>query len=633
MGIVYEAIQVSLNRRVALKVLPFASALDPHQLRRFQIEAQAAAQLHHTSIVPVFSVGCERGVHFYAMQYIEGRTLAALIQERRDAARAINSPLPPSADRENIRSVARLGIQAAEALDHAHCQGIIHRDVKPANLLVDVRGNLWITDFGLARFVNEAGLTITGDLVGTLRYMSPEQALARRLVLDHRTDIYSLGATLYELLTLRPVVEGRDRQEVLRQIAQQEPSPPRRIDPTIPRDLETILLKALAREPEGRYATARDLADDLRRFLEHRPIAARRPSSAERAVKWALRHRTAVAAAIIVLAVGIIGLGAIAGVQARANGRLRAAVTTVNGALDEARAAQAGTRAALAQSEAITTFLVEALRSPDPTLDGHDVKVVDVLDRAGQRLESSFGGTQASKASLLHALGETYYGLGLYDRATQLHAKALAVRQAVLGADHPDTLTTRDHLGNDHWCAGRYFEAVTWHEETLERREAVLGPEHPDTLTSRHNLGVAYRNAGRTNEAIAILEKTVRSSERIRGADHPETLRTVNTLASAYKDAGRLADSIALYASNLERRAGRWGRTTSTRSNPGTISASPTAMPAGSIRRSRCSRPPWNVAWPCSAPSIPTPSSATSIWASPTGAPAATPRRSRRKSR
>ena len=204
MGIVYEAIQVSLNRRVALKVLPFASALDPHQLRRFQIEAQAAAQLHHTSIVPVFSVGCERGVHFYAMQYIEGRTLAALIQGRRDAARAINSPLPPSADRENIRSVARLGIQAAEALDHAHCQGIIHRDVKPANLLVDVRGNLWITDFGLARFVNEAGLTITGDLVGTLRYMSPEQALARRLVLDHRTDIYSLGAMLYELLTLRP---------------------------------------------------------------------------------------------------------------------------------------------------------------------------------------------------------------------------------------------------------------------------------------------------------------------------------------------------------------------------------------------------------------------------------------------
>src|SRR5262249_3121204 len=155
----------------------------------------------------VFSVGCERGVHFYAMQYIEGRTLAALIQERRKASRPDGGPARPSVDREYIRSVVRLGVQAAEALDHAHRQRIIHRDIKPANLLVDARGGLWITDFGLARFVNEAGMTVTGDLVGTLRYMSPEQALAKRLVLDHRTDIYSLGATLYELLTLRPMVD------------------------------------------------------------------------------------------------------------------------------------------------------------------------------------------------------------------------------------------------------------------------------------------------------------------------------------------------------------------------------------------------------------------------------------------
>ncbi len=153
MGMVYEAIQLSLNRRVALKVLPFAAALDPHQLRRFQTEAQAAAQLHHTSIVPVFSVGCERGVHFYAMQFIEGRTVAALIQERRDVSQPANGPTRPTTDREYIRSVARLGIQAAEALDHAHRQGIIHRDIKPGNLLVDLHGNLWITDFGLARFL------------------------------------------------------------------------------------------------------------------------------------------------------------------------------------------------------------------------------------------------------------------------------------------------------------------------------------------------------------------------------------------------------------------------------------------------------------------------------------------------
>ena len=225
MGVVYDAMQRSLNRRVALKVLPFAAAMDPTQLRRFQTEALAAAQLHHTHIVPVYSVGCERGVHYYAMQFIDGQTLAQAIAERKrmddpsppparraavhstapvrrgspnPAERAdvrspiaLDSPTLPSAtcsatpspssrSREFFRTAAMLGIQAAEALDHAHKVGIVHRDIKPANLLLDAQGNLWITDFGLARLQDDAGLTITGDLLGTLRYMSPEQALAKR---------------------------------------------------------------------------------------------------------------------------------------------------------------------------------------------------------------------------------------------------------------------------------------------------------------------------------------------------------------------------------------------------------------------------------------------------------------------
>ena len=188
------------------------------------------------------------------------------------------TPSPSSRTREYFRTAAALGIQAAEALDHAHKFGIVHRDIKPANLLLDVQGNLWITDFGLARLQDDAGLTITGDLLGTLRYMSPEQALAKRGYLDHRTDIYSLGATLYELVTLRPAIDGQDRQEVLRKIAEDEPTPPRRLNPAIPRELETILLKAMNKEPESRYATAQELADDLRRFLEDKPIRAKRPT-------------------------------------------------------------------------------------------------------------------------------------------------------------------------------------------------------------------------------------------------------------------------------------------------------------------------------------------------------------------
>jgi eukaryotic-like serine/threonine-protein kinase len=346
MGVVYEAEQISLRRRVALKVLPFAAALDPKHLQRFQNEAQAAAHLHHTNIVPVYAVGCERGVHFYVMEFIEGQTLAALIAGLRRPAggaarewaaggpavdphptvpyppargRAAETVTPPAAaltterspqGQAYYRTVARLGVQAAEALEHAHQMGVVHRDVKPANLLVDRRGNLWVADFGLAQFQADASLTLTGDVVGTLRYMSPEQALGRRGLVDHRTDVYSLGATLYELLTLRPAFAGRDRPDLLRQIAFEEPPAPRWLSPAVPAELETITLKAMAKAPEERYATAQELADDLRRFLEDQPIRAHRPTLLQRARRWGRRHKSAVRAAAVVLLLAAAGLAA-----------------------------------------------------------------------------------------------------------------------------------------------------------------------------------------------------------------------------------------------------------------------------------------------------------------------------------
>jgi hypothetical protein len=210
--------------------------------------------------------------------------------------------------KEFFQAVARLGIQAAEALDCAHELGVVHRDVKPANLMLDVRGQLWVTDFGLDRMQSEPGLTLTGDLVGTLRYMSPEQALAKRVPIDHRTDIYSLGATLYELLTLQPAYHGNDRQELLQQIAFDEPRPPRRIDKAILAELETIVLMAMEKVPDERYATAQELADDLRRWLEDRTIRARRPSLLVQAGKWARRHQSAVRAGVLGLLLAFAGL-------------------------------------------------------------------------------------------------------------------------------------------------------------------------------------------------------------------------------------------------------------------------------------------------------------------------------------
>jgi eukaryotic-like serine/threonine-protein kinase len=328
MGVVYEAEQVSLGRRVALKVLPFAATMDPRQLQRFHNEARAAASLDHPHIVHVHAVGCERAVHFYAMQFIEGQTLAAMIADLRQAAgqdtsskaepttshvrgpaaaadtaqRATVSTERTPRDRAYLRRVAELGLQAAEALDHAHALAIVHRDIKPANLLVDGRGQLWVTDFGLAHMQSDARLTMTGDLVGTLRYMSPEQALAKRVVLDHRTDVYSLGATLYELLTLEPAFGGDDRQELLRQIAFEDPVRPRRLNRAIPAELETIVLKAMEKNPAERYATAKDLADDLHRFLADEPIQAQPAGVVKRLRKWGRRHLTLVwSAAVIAL--------------------------------------------------------------------------------------------------------------------------------------------------------------------------------------------------------------------------------------------------------------------------------------------------------------------------------------------
>jgi serine/threonine protein kinase len=360
MGIVYEAEQISLGRLVALKVLPFAAALDEKRLQRFKHEAQAAAHLHHTNIVPVFAIGCERAVHFYAMQYIAGRSLAAVIGELRQLSglEPVKHNTPPevvsqvssnlvsgkwaepdrllglaprtvselvaetvphcqdtlSKERTGkcptvFRMAAQLAIQAAEALEYAHKRGVVHRDIKPANLLVDEHGDLWITDFGMAQFRSDGELTQTGDLLGTLRYMSPEQAAGKWGMVDGRTDIYSLGVTLFELLTLEPAYPGMDRQDILRRITSDNlPSLPGRCK-HLPAELWTIVSKAVAQKPDERYATAEALADDLRRWLDDRPILARRPTVLQRARKLARRHRRSLTIAAATLVGGtVLGL-------------------------------------------------------------------------------------------------------------------------------------------------------------------------------------------------------------------------------------------------------------------------------------------------------------------------------------
>ncbi len=396
MGVVYAAQQISLARHVALKVLPMAALLDPRQLTRFHNEARTAATLNHPHIVPVYAVGEERGVHYYAMQYIRGHSMAEVIAAMRSlviadarneaesvpsVANSVQRSATGIGDQDpsnrksasvgngsefsllksevttqvaalstvrsgrpgcNYWSLARLGVQVARALDYAHSVGVLHRDIKPANILIDMEGQAWIADFGLARLEGDAGMTMTGDLVGTLRYMSPEQALAKRVVIDHRSDVYSLGVTLYELLTLEPAIVGTDREELLRMIAFDDPRLPRKIDAALPADLETIVMKATAKRPDDRYASAGELADDLERFVNRQPIHATPPTLVDRIVKWSSRHQAAAWATVCVLT--IVTLASILGLVwfARVNRQLTDATTS-------AAAATAETERALAQ--------------------------------------------------------------------------------------------------------------------------------------------------------------------------------------------------------------------------------------------------------------------------------------------
>jgi serine/threonine protein kinase len=541
MGIVYEAEQLSLHRRVALKVLPFAATLDPQQLQRFQTEAQAAAQLHHTNIVPVFSVGCERGVYYYAMQFIEGQTLAALIRDLRrlegletepdampmttaslaaevasgrlapiaatapapgDAsvtAPAAPAPISNSSTRGQayFRTVANLGVQAAEALDYAHRMGIVHRDIKPANLLVDVRGNLWITDFGLARMQSDSGLTMTGDVLGTLRYMSPEQALARRGIVDHRTDIYSLGVTLYELLALRPAFSGQDREELLRQLTLEEPQTIRWRNPQVPTDLETIVLKAMSKEPESRYATAKELADDLRRFLELKPILARRPSPWDRLVKWTRRHTASVVAAVFVLGLATIGLG----------------IDYVRVALEQAK-----TSAALARADARTRFARQAV----------DDMYTQVAE---QWLKDQPRQTQLQREFLQKALK-------FYEELSREQGSDPQVRREESAA--------HVRVGDILTALGRDEEAEVAYRRVLDIRTRLVADRHAsaeDILAlgdSLRAVAVSTYKRGNLLEAEDLFQRSLAVQGRW-VAQHPDRPEGCRSLAACYSDLGRLA--------------------------------------------------------------------------------------------
>jgi serine/threonine protein kinase/tetratricopeptide (TPR) repeat protein len=582
MGVVYEAEQVSLSRRVALKILPFASALQPRQVQRFKNEALAAAHLHHANIVPVYAVGCERGVHFYAMQFIQGHTLGGVVRTLRRqfgydtgaengtassdaAAGCVAGPAPlPGADlaslgKAYVRSVAGLILQAAEALEYAHQCGVVHRDVKPGNLMVDHRGHVWVTDFGLASCQRpgiKAGLTGPGEMPGTLRYMSPEQALGPACGVDHRTDVYGLGATLYELLTLEPACPGETRHELVLRLAAEEPRPPRRLNRAVQVDLETIVLKALAKSPGDRYLTARDFADDLRRFLDDRPIKARRPSPLERCKRW-LRRRRGVAratAAAILVAVVALAISTVVVVRQR----------------DEAEARRLQARQVV---DRMYTDVAERWLAQQPYLEPLQREYLQLALAFYENLMAENGRDPAvalATAQAARRVGDIRQKFGEYDAAEAAYARCARVLHTLTNT-HPGRADSRaergfllNHRGNLLRRRGRLAEAHGAYDQAVGLFAGLLLEAPDDTAYtealagSNNNLGMAYHDLGDFQESEAAYRRALAHLGRLvagqpgRPSYRHDLAGCNNNLAFLLNDLGRREEAERAYRSALE---------------------------------------------------------------------------------
>ncbi len=558
-GEVFVARDQELNREVALKEMQDPYARDAHSRGRFVREAEITGGLEHPGVVPVYGLGtyCD-GRPFYAMRFIQGETL-------QDAIRKFHA----GQGDWTLRGLLTRFVNMCNTIGYAHSRGVLHRDLKPANVMLGRYGETLIVDWGLAKAgINGQGSSVrgltegdsnglpepalaprladsietqAGSALGTPSYMSPEQASGRLDLLGPASDIYSLGATLYTLLTGRPPIEGRDTVEVLRKAQSGEWLPVRQVKAEVPPALAAICEKAMALAPSARYATALEVAADVEHWLADEPVSAHREGWTTRSRRWMRRHRTLVSTAVGVLVVAL--LGATVG------------LVVVSKAEQKESAARKTAEAQKAKAEAISRFLIHDILGQahvDANARNKQITVEETLDRATRKIDGAFPGEPEIEASIRRTVGAVYDSLGLYEKAEPQLRKALELLEKNLGSAHPEALETESRLGSLLWNAAKFSEAEAILRKSIDKCRLTLGPGHPQTLSATLYLTSVLRSQGRWVEGEQLARESLAAVRRVFGLEHIETLTAMNVLGQFLREQGKLDEAEDLFQQCME---------------------------------------------------------------------------------
>jgi eukaryotic-like serine/threonine-protein kinase len=574
-GVVYVAEQTEpVRRRVALKVIKLG--MDTKAVvARFEAERQALAMMDHPNIAKVLDGGAtENGGPYFVMELVRGIKITDYC------------------DQANLPTKERLGlfIQVCQAIQHAHQKGIIHRDIKPSNILVTLNDGVpvpKVIDFGIAkategRLTDATVYTQLSQFIGTPAYMSPEQAEMSSLDIDTRSDIYSLGVLLYELLAGATPFDGQELMalglDAMRKtIREKEPVKPstrlatlegkelttaaKRRAVEAPRlihllkgDLDWIVMKCLEKDRTRRYDTANGLATDLKRHLSNEPVVARPPTVTYRMQKLMRRNKAAFAVGAAIVALLLLGVAASLWQAARANREARRALraeAVAQERLAEVAKERDAEDLARQNAEAVAKFMTGVFASPDPARDGRTITVAETLDRAATNLDQEFASQPSVQAQLQKTLADTYASLGLYGKAIPLQEKFLDYETKTFGLENDETEGAISRLAESYERVGRNDESLKMREEALAIKRGLKGPDDPQVLIPMGNVALSYADVGRNDEAIKLLEQVLPRARKAFGVEAPFILATMNNLANDYESAGRDDEALKLREETL----------------------------------------------------------------------------------